>query len=325
MSRDSTTTAWSLVTYRTGDDPVERVGSLDPEGVVRAAPELCEYRGLMPALEDWPEVAAILERCDHRGEESVGDAKVLAPLRYPRKILCAGAKYWSHLREMGGSLDQGALEDPSFFLLPATSIVGHGGGDPIEIPTDDHANVDWQGELAVVIGRPARNVSAESARAHVAGYTICNDISAREFHRRTSYPAPPFEWDWLRSKGRDTFLPIGPGVTPAWLVNDPHDLRLRLWVNDNLKQDARTSDLILDIWHLVAAASQTVTLEPGDIVTTGTPDGVGAARGEFLRSGDVVTVEIDGLGRLSNPVRTEPRSRVVVEGAIPTSSPTGTI
>jgi 2-keto-4-pentenoate hydratase/2-oxohepta-3-ene-1,7-dioic acid hydratase in catechol pathway len=114
-------------------------------------------------------------------------------------------------------------------------------------------------------------------------------------------------------------------VTPAWLVNDPHDLRLRLWVNDNLKQDARTSDLILDIWHLVAAASQTVTLEPGDIVTTGTPDGVGAARGEFLRSGDVVTVEIDGLGRLSNPVRTEPRSRVVVEGAIRTSSPTGTI
>src|ERR687898_22552 len=190
MSRDSTTTAWSLVTYRTGDDPVERVGSLDPEGVVRAAPELCEYRGLMPALEDWPEVAAILERCDHRGEESAGDTKVLAPLRYPRKILCAGANYWSHLREMGGSLDQGALEDPSFFLLPATSIVGHGGGDPIEIPTDDHANVDWEGELAVVIGRPARNVSVESARAHVARYTICNDISARGFHQRTSYPAP---------------------------------------------------------------------------------------------------------------------------------------
>ena len=122
----------------------------------------------------------------------MGDAKVLAPLRYPRKILCAGANYWSHLREMGGSLDQGALEDPSFFLLRVTSIVGHGGGDPIKIPTDDHANVDWEGELAVVIGRPARNVSAESARAHVARYTICNDISARGFHQRTSYPAPPF-------------------------------------------------------------------------------------------------------------------------------------
>ena len=181
MSRDSTTTAWSLVTYRTGDDPVERVGSLGPEGVVRAAPELCEYRGLMPALEDWPEVAAILERCDHRGEESVGDAKVLAPLRYPRKILCAGAKYWSHLREMGGSLDQGALEDPSFFLLPATSIVGHGGGDPIEIPTDDHANVDWEGELAVVIGRPrqkrlGRERSGPRCQVHHLQRHLCPGI-----------------------------------------------------------------------------------------------------------------------------------------------------
>jgi len=314
---------WSLVTYHTGDDPVERVGTLGADGVVRAVPELRDYQGLMPALWDWPDVATILQRCDRHRQDPVEKAKILAPLRYPRKILCAGANYWSHLREMGGSLDQRALQDPFFFLLPATSIVGP--GDPIEIPADDHANVDWEAELGVVIGRSGRNVPVESARNHIAGYTICNDISARGFHRRSSYPAPPFEWDWLRSKGRDTFLPIGPGLTPAWLVNDPHDLGLRLWVNDNLKQNARTSDLILDIWHLVAAASQTVTLEPGDIVTTGTPDGVGAARGEFLRSGDVVTVEIDGLGRLSNPVRTELRPRAVVEGAIPTSSPaTGT-
>jgi 2-keto-4-pentenoate hydratase/2-oxohepta-3-ene-1,7-dioic acid hydratase in catechol pathway len=320
MTHDSTATTWSLVTYRSGDDPADRVGTLGADGVVRAVPELGDYRGLMPALDDWSEVAATLRRCDHGRLAPVPDAKVLAPLRFPRKILCAGANYWSHLREMGGSLEQGALEDPFFFLLPATSIVGP--GDPIQIPMDDHANVDWEGELAIVIGQSGRNVSIEAARAHVAGYTVCNDISARGLHRRRSYPAPPFEWDWLRSKGRDTFLPVGPGVTPAWLVSDPHDLRLRLWVNDDLKQDARTSDLILDIWHLVAAASQTVTLEPGDIVTTGTPNGVGAARGEFLRSGDVVTVEIDGLGRLSNPVRTEPRpAAAVIDSALPTSSP----
>ena len=142
----------------------------------------------MPAVQNWTEVSAILERCDHLRQEPVLDAVILAPLRYPGKILCAGANYWSHLREMGGSAEQGALDDPFFFLLPASSIVGP--GEPIEIPTDDHANVDWEGELAVVIGRSARNVSVEHAQAHVAGYTICNDVSARGLHRRTSYRGP---------------------------------------------------------------------------------------------------------------------------------------
>jgi 2-keto-4-pentenoate hydratase/2-oxohepta-3-ene-1,7-dioic acid hydratase in catechol pathway len=312
MSDTSAATTWSLVTYRTSGDQAEHLGTLGPDNVIRAVPELSECRGLMPALENWTEVSATLMRGDHLGQDPVPDAALLAPLRHPGKVLCAGANYWSHLREMGGSAEEGALDDPFFFLLPATSIVGP--GEPIEIPTDNHANVDWEGELAVVIGRSARNVSVERASAHVAGYTICNDVSARGLHRRTSYAAPPFEWDWLRSKGRDTFLPIGPGVTPAWLVNDPHDLRLRVWVNDVLKQDARTSDLIVNIWQLIAAASQMVTLEPGDIVTTGTPSGVGAARGEFLRSGDVVTIEIEGLGQLSNPVRAESEAHVAVVG-----------
>jgi 2-keto-4-pentenoate hydratase/2-oxohepta-3-ene-1,7-dioic acid hydratase in catechol pathway len=295
---------WSLVTYRTNGDPAEHLGTLGSDNVVRAVPELSHCHGLFPALQDWATVLPILERDDHSGDEPVTDAIVLAPLRRPGKILCAGANYWSHLREMGGSPEPGALAEPFFFLLPSTAIVGP--GEPIQIPTDDHADVDWEGELAVVIGRSARNVSVGRAQEYVAGYTICNDVSARGLHRRTSYAAPPFEWDWLSSKGRDTFLPLGPGVTPAWLVSDPHDLDLRVWVNDVLKQDAQTSDLIVNVWQLVAAASEIFTLEPGDIVTTGTPSGVGAARGEFLRPGDVVTVEIDSLGRLSNPVRAEP-------------------
>jgi 2,4-didehydro-3-deoxy-L-rhamnonate hydrolase len=315
MTETSAATTWSLVTYRINGDSAEHLGTLGPDHVVRAVPALSDCPGLMPALRNWPEASVILERGEHLRQEPVRDAVVLAPLRHPGKILCAGANYWSHLREMGGSAEPGALDEPFFFLLPATSIVGP--GEPIEIPTDDGADVDWEGELAVVIGHSARNVSAERAQAHVAGYTICNDVSARGLHRRTSYAAAPFEWDWLRSKGRDTFLPIGPGVTPAWLVPDPHDLHLRVWVNDVLKQDARTSDLIVNVWQLIAAASQIVTLEPGDIVTTGTPSGVGAARGEFLRSGDVVTVEIDILGRLSNPVRTEPEPRVVAENPLP--------
>jgi 2-keto-4-pentenoate hydratase/2-oxohepta-3-ene-1,7-dioic acid hydratase in catechol pathway len=317
----SMTSRWSLVTYGVGDDLGEHVGILRADNTVCAVPALSEYRGLMPAIENWPDVSAILESYDPDLHEPIPSAKILAPLRYPKKILCAGANYWSHLREMGGTVDQEVVDDPFFFLLPATAIVGP--GEPIKIPVDDDAMVDWEGELAVVIGQPARNVTVESASAYVAGYTICNDVSARGLHRRASYSAPPFEWDWLKSKGRDTFLPIGPGVTPSWLVDDPHDLRLRVWVNGELKQDARTSDLIVDIWQLIAAASALVTLEPGDVITTGTPAGVGASRGEFLRLGDVVTVEIEKLGRLSNPVRTESEAPVVVESALPTANPDG--
>jgi 2-keto-4-pentenoate hydratase/2-oxohepta-3-ene-1,7-dioic acid hydratase in catechol pathway len=314
---------WSLVTFGIGDDPREHVGILRADNVVCDVPTLSECAGLMAAMARWPDVSKILENHDPYLHEPVSAARILAPLRYPKKILCAGANYWSHLQEMGGTVDQGGLDEPFFFLLPATAIVGP--GDPIKIPSDDHAMVDWEGELAVVIGRSARNVSVDSAREYVAGYTICNDVSARGLHRRTSYAAPPFEWDWLKSKGRDTFLPIGPGLTPAWLVDDPHNLRLRVWVNGELKQDARTSDLIVDIWQLIAAASTLVTLEPGDVITTGTPAGVGASRGQFLRLGDVVTVEIESLGRLSNPVRTEPEAPVVVETALPTSNPDGTV
>lgn len=293
---------WSLVTYVIGDDPSEHFGVLTAFEAVCAVPELSEHAGVMPALDHWSEVSAVLANLDVHGLDPVTDARVLTPLRYPRKILCAGANYWSHLIEMGGSRDQGA-GDPYFFLVPATTIVGP--GDPIEVPVDDAAKVDWEGELAVVIGQRARKISVEGAPACVAGYTICNDVSARGLHKRESFVAPPFEFDWLMSKGRDTFLPMGPSITPSWFIADPHDLQLRVWVNDVLKQDARTSDLIADIWQLVAAASALVTLEPGDVITTGTPAGVGHPRGEYLRPGDVVSIEIEGLGRLSNPVRAE--------------------
>jgi len=301
---------WGLVTYAVDNNPKEHVGILSADNIVYRVPELSEYDGLMPAMEHWPEVSAVLRMRDPQHRDPVPSPRLVSPLRYPRKILCAGANYWSHLNEMGATVEPGVL-DPYFFLLPATTIVGP--GDPIEVPADEQAMVDWEGELAVVIGQHTRNVSVERAPACVAGYTICNDVTARGLHRRASYADSPFEWDWLGSKGRDTFLPIGPSVTPSWLVDDPHDLRLRVWVNGALKQDARTSDLIVNVWQLVAAASSLVTLQPGDVITTGTPAGVGAPRGEFLRPGDVVTVEIESLGRLSNPVRAEAESQVVLE------------
>jgi 2,4-didehydro-3-deoxy-L-rhamnonate hydrolase len=300
--------SWSLITYGTAEDQRERAGILRADDTVCAVPELSDYPGVTPALEDWDDISDRLRDLDPMCCRPVSDARIAAPLRGPTKILAAGANYWSHLREMGGDAEPETLGDPFFFLLPASALVGP--DQPIEIPTDEHANVDWEGELAVVIGRRARNVSAAEADNYVAGYTICNDVSARGLHRRASFLAPPFEWDWLNSKGRDTFLPHGPGVTPHWFVDDPDNLRLRLWVNGVLKQDARTSDLIVDISHLIAAASRLLTLEPGDMLTTGTPSGVGASNGEFLRSGDIVTVEIESLGRLVNPVVSEPTGRL---------------
>jgi 2-keto-4-pentenoate hydratase/2-oxohepta-3-ene-1,7-dioic acid hydratase in catechol pathway len=164
--------------------------------------------------------------------------------------------------------------------------------------------VDWEAELAVVIGRGGRGISAASAREHVAGYAIVNDISARGRHKRPAPLAPPFTFDWLGSKGSDSFCPMGPGIAPDWLIDDPHDLAIRCWVNGELKQDGSTRNMLNDSWRLIEAVSAFITLEPGDVIATGTPAGVGVARGEQLADGDEVAIEIAGIGRLVNPVAT---------------------
>jgi 2-keto-4-pentenoate hydratase/2-oxohepta-3-ene-1,7-dioic acid hydratase in catechol pathway len=138
--------------------------------------------------------------------------------------------------------------------------------------------------------------------AHIAGYMVLNDVSARDRLGRTDAVAPPFGFDWTSAKGEDTFCPTGPGVTPAWFVADPQDLRITLSVNGVVKQDSSTADMMNSAFAVVAAASRIMTLEPGDIVATGSPAGVGAPRGEFLQDGDEVVVEIGQLGQLRNPV-----------------------
>ena len=207
---------------------------------------------------------------------------------------------------------------PFFFLKPPTTTVV-GPFDDVPVDGPEAARLDWEAELAVVIGVGGRDIPPAQALAHVAGYCVANDITARGYHRRASVPAPPFRYDWFASKARDGSLPLGPGLTPAWLVPDPQDLRIRLWVNDELQQDGSTADMICDIPTLVVAASQAVTLEPGDVISTGTPAGVGAGRGASLRPGDVVRTEIEQLGVLVNRIvaantpprpRTPPRQRL---------------
>jgi 2,4-didehydro-3-deoxy-L-rhamnonate hydrolase len=289
--------SWSLVTYRIGDET--RVGVLDAGGRVVAVPEAASGPGLMAVMDRWEHVRDALQGWSPAGAATVEGAELLAPLRYPGKLICAGANYGDHLREMKIERIPEPLE-PYFFLLPSTTIVGP--GEPIRILSDPSWRVDWEAELAIVIGCAGRGIRAEDARAHVAGYTIVNDVSARGRHRRPDPLAPPFTFDWLGSKGLDSFCPMGPGVTPDWLIDDPHALSLRCFVNGVLKQDSNTREMLNDGWRLIEAASAHMTLEPGDVIATGTPAGVGFGRGEQLADGDEVRIEIEGLGTLVNPV-----------------------
>ena len=197
---------------------------------------------------------------------------------------------------------------PYFFLKPPTTTV-IGPDDPIVLP-DRPGPADRLGSRARRRHRaaPARHRRGGTSAAHIAGYTVLNDVSARDRLGRTDAVAPPFGFDWTSAKGEDTFCPTGPGSHPGLVRStDPQDLRIPLSVNGVVKQDSSTADMMNRVFAVVAAASRMMTLEPGDIMATGSPAGVGAPRGEFLQPGDEVVVEIGELGRLRNPVVDGPR------------------
>ncbi len=161
--------------------------------------------------------------------------------------------------------------------------------------------MDWEVELAAVIGRPAKNVPIEKALAYVAGYTCANDLSARDRGRRPHISeTSPFKADWVAHKSFDGSCPLGPWIVPASEIKDPQNLALKLWVNDVLKQDSHTSKMIFNLAEQIAHLSSRLTLHPGDLILTGTPAGVGAGRGEFLKAGDVVKIWIEKIGEISN-------------------------
>jgi len=161
--------------------------------------------------------------------------------------------------------------------------------------------VDWEGELTAVIGKTAKNVPSESALDYVAGYTIANDLSARDLTTRPNVPAgSPFQYDWVGQKSFDSSCPLGPWIVPAAAIPDPQSLGIKLWVNDVLKQDSHTRMMIFTLAEQIAHLSTRITLYPGDLILTGTPAGVGLARHEFLKPGDVVRVWIEQIGTLTN-------------------------
>ena len=210
-------------------------------------------------------------------------------------MLCAGANYACHLEEVGMAPVPGAR--PFFFIKPTSAVAGP--AESIAIPAEPEARIDWEAELGVVIGRSCRDVDPAQALQHVAGYLVLNDISARGLLARSDGVVPAMNYDWLASKGRDGFCPLGPGLTPAWFVDDPQALRIQCRVNGELRQDASTATMTFTVAELIAEASRLTTLRPGDIVATGTPAGVAMASGAFLRPGDTVQTSIDGLGTLT--------------------------
>ena len=293
---------WSLATYTA--DGTEALGVLREDGTLVTPADLKRWTTAMELLADWPAAEPILRGLDINDAPPAHYDALLAPLRWPRKVICAGVNYRRHMREMGGEIPAGGWR-PFFFLkAPTTSVIGP--HDPIVIKDPDRARYDWEAELAVVIGTAGKNIDTERAVAHVAAYCVSNDVTARGYHRRDVVPADAFAYDWFAAKSMEGSLPLGPGLTPAFLVPDPQDLRLRLWVNGELQQDETTADMVCSVAELIAAASQVVTLEPGDVIATGTPAGVGAARNRYLRDGDVVRVTIDGLGTLENTVKESP-------------------
>ena len=287
---------WALVQYSSPGLTAPSVGVL-ADRKVRRLPASFTSRPLLALLDDWATVEPALRTLEATDLEIVPDAELLAPLTYPRKVLCTGANYFSHTEEMGTERPSPDADPYFFFKPPTTTVVGPGAEVEIADP-EEGWNVDWEVELAVVIGTGGRDIPLDEALDHVAGYTIANDLSARGLFHRESAVFPAFEWDWVSHKALDGFLPLGPGVVPHWFVEDPQQLGLRLSVNGVVKQESSTADMVVSVAAQIAAASRIVQLEPGDVILTGTPAGVGFPRQEWLTPGDVVLAEIHGMGQL---------------------------
>ena len=212
------------------------------------------------------------------------------PIERPGKIVCIGLNYRDHAVEQGVPLP----ERPLLFAKWPNALIGP--GEPIVIP-EVATQVDYEAELGVVIGARVRNVSVENALEAVRGYVCVNDVSARDLQFS--------DGQWTRGKSPDTFCPVGPTLVPAADVPDPQALAIRCTVNGQTLQDSSTSNMVFGVADLIAFVTQAITLEPGDLIATGTPAGVGAFRKPpvWLQAGDEVTIEIEGVGELTNPVR----------------------
>ena len=299
---------YKLVTYANADGP--RAGMVIGEQVFDAA-KLTGHAAdqtVLGILQDWPAARDRLAKA--AGSPAAGQplagTKLLAPILWPSAIYCAGANYADHAAEMARASGRTPEPDPHTLGLKPWHFL-KAGRSTLAAPDDTvritglSKTMDWEIELAAVIGRAARNVPLDRALEYVAGYTIANDLSARDMGRRPNVPdTAPFKFDWVAHKNFDGSCPLGPWIVLSEDIPDPQKLGLKLWVNDVIKQDSNTSQMIFSLAEQIEHLSSRITLQPGDVILTGTPAGVGAARPEFLKAGDVVKLWIEDIGMLSN-------------------------
>ena len=298
--------SYRLLTYETADG-FTNVGLLIGDNVVDLVAEL-KARGsngiptasVDEILKQWdvarPVLEAIAEKPEGGTAKPLSAIKLRAPIANPGAIYCAAANYYDHAMEMTGrALDKSKLE-PYFFIKSSSAITDPGA--PVHLPVKHSQKFDWEAELAAVIGRSARNLTLDNALDCLAGYTICNDMSARDHMKREDWP---FGSDWFSQKSWENSAPMGPWITPASEIADPQNLAIKTWISGELMQDSSTNQMVFSVAELLVALSEQITLKPGDVVPTGTCAGVGAARGRFLKPGDDIKMEIEGLGTLENP------------------------
>jgi 2-keto-4-pentenoate hydratase/2-oxohepta-3-ene-1,7-dioic acid hydratase in catechol pathway len=267
------------------------------------------YTSVQNILEDWHEAHRTLEAAADNPDcagIALTSANLLAPIPKPSVIYCVGANYRDHAEEMAKMTGR-PTDDPRagggkpwFFLKSPHTVVST---DTIIHVSQYGIQIDWEAELVVIIGRKARNVTVDMALDCVAGYTCGNDLSARDQGFRLALAeGSPFRADWTRHKSFDDACPMGPWIVPASHVSNPADLSIRLWVNEELKQNSNSGNMIFSVAEQISSLSADITLHPGDVIMTGTPAGVGMSKREFLKPDDVVRVEISEIGTIRNVV-----------------------
>lgn len=278
------------------------VGALDDTGVCPAAAKYQGSNGMLQFLGDGEiSLKAMADTLANYNERlALADIELLPPIAKPDKFFGVSLNYADHIEETG--LER--PEYPTFFNKQNSCVIGP--GQSIHLPRISE-KLDYEGELALVVGKRCRNISIEQAPSVIAGYTIANDVSVRDWQMRSH--------TWTLGKSFDTHGPIGPWIVTADEIGDPHTLDIKTWVNEDKRQDSNTRHLIFDCYYLVHYLSQVMTLEPGDIIATGTSSGVGVKmkpRG-YMHAGDTVTIEIEKIGKLANPVISEPDSATFID------------
>jgi 2-keto-4-pentenoate hydratase/2-oxohepta-3-ene-1,7-dioic acid hydratase in catechol pathway len=308
---------YKLATYRTSEGP--RAGIIIGDAVFDAAKLTgkAAYASVAGILADWKAAEGTLRKAaasaaknsrkSRAKRQPLAKTKLLAPLPHPPTIFCAGANYADHAAAMARKQGMPEPADPHqqglkpwHFIKAAGTIADPGA----TIKAADYSKeLDWEIELAAVIGRPAKDVPKDRALDYVAGYVVANDLSARDRGRRPGIePTSFFKMDWSKHKSFDGSCPIGPWITPASDIGDPQKLNLKLWVNGELKQDSNTAKMLFSLAEQIEQLAINMTLHPGDLILTGTPAGTGAESGEYLKAGDVVKVWIEGIGEYSNRI-----------------------